>query len=423
MKTTHTPDTLTQASLAELTAFKGRPCLSLYEPTHRRHPENQQDPVRFGHLVKALETSLPQQMATEAKKALLAPFHALAEDRDFWNHTQDGLAVLSADGLFRVFMLQQPVAVVADSFHTKPLRQRLQSTERYQVLALGLHKVQLFEGDRHALDRVALAVGVPQMPVAELVDGYTGPPIGVSFDGGSDAGDTPVNPAHGGQNDDTTGDTDRFFRAVDRAVLDHHSRPSSLPLLLAALPEHHHRFREISHNPFLMATGLMVDPHGLTHETLVQRAWEVAAPQQKAQQAVLTDAYAAAAAQGLGRREPVAGCPCRRGGSGGDADDRGRSAGGWAHRPVHRAHRSRRSCESACGRCARRPGCAGRKHGRGCPCLASRSHAMQLRRGRELSTLIRRRSPRFTCIGLAPCRTPPLSRTAPNCPKPHRRTP
>jgi len=300
MKTTHTPDTLTQASLAELTAFKGRPCLSLYEPTHRRHPENQQDPVRFGHLVKALETSLPQQMATEAKKALLAPFHALAEDRDFWNHTQDGLAVLSADGLFRVFMLQQPVAVVADSFHTKPLRQRLQSTERYQVLALGLHKVQLFEGDRHALDPVALAVGVPQMPVAELVDGYTGPPIGVSFDGGSDAGDTPVNPAHGGQNDDTTGDTDRFFGAVDRAVLDHHSRPSSLPLLLAALPEHHHRFREISHNPFLMATGLMVDPHGLTHETLVQRAWEVAAPQLKAQQAVLTDAYAAAAAQGLG---------------------------------------------------------------------------------------------------------------------------
>jgi hypothetical protein len=303
MKTNHTPNTLTQASLVELAALKERPCLSLYQPTHRRHPENQQDPIRFGHLVKALETSLPQKMATEAKKALLAPFHALAEDRDFWNHTQDGLAVLSADGLFRVFMLQQPVAelaVVADSFHTKPLRQRLQSTERYQVLALGLHKVQLFEGDRHALDPVALAVGVPQMPAAELVDGYTGPPIGVSFDGGSDAGDTPVSPAHGGQNDDTAGDTDRFFRAVDRAVLDHHSRPSSLPLMLAALPEHHHRFREISHNPFLMATGLMADPHGLTHETLVQRAWEVAAPQQKAQQAVLTDAYAAAAAQGLG---------------------------------------------------------------------------------------------------------------------------
>ena len=32
--------------------------------------------------------------------------------------------------------------------------------------------------------------------------------------------------------------------------------------MLAALPEHHHLFREVSHNPFLMASGLMVDPQG-----------------------------------------------------------------------------------------------------------------------------------------------------------------
>jgi hypothetical protein len=297
------PDTLTQASLAELAAFKGRPCLSLYQPTHRRHPENQQDPIRFGHLVKALETSLPQELATEDKKALLAPFHTLAEDRDFWNHTQDGLAVLSATGLFRVFRLQQPVAelaVVADSFHTKPLRQRLQSTERYQVLALSLHKVQLFEGDRHALDPVTLAVGVPQTMAAGLVDERTELNTSVSSNDGGGVGNTAVHHGQGGKKDAIDSDADRFFRAVDRAVLEHHSRPSGLPLMLAALPEHHHRFREISHNPFLMATGLMVDPHGLTHDTLVQRAWEVAAPQQKAQQAVLTDAYAATAAQGLG---------------------------------------------------------------------------------------------------------------------------
>src|SRR3546814_5763577 len=47
-------------------------------------------------------------------------------------------------------------------------------------------------------------------------------------------------------------ETERFFRAVDRAVLEHHSRPGGLPLLLAALPEHHHLFRKISDNPQLM---------------------------------------------------------------------------------------------------------------------------------------------------------------------------
>jgi len=165
MKTTHTPDTLTQASLAEMAPLKGRPCLSLYQPTHRHHPENQQDQIRFRHLVKGLETSLRPHPAGDAVKALLEPFEALAQDHDFRNHTEDGLAVLSAPGLFRVFLLQRPVAelaVVADSLHTKPLRQWLQSTGRYQVLALSLNKVQ---GDRKALNAVALKDGVPQTTI------------------------------------------------------------------------------------------------------------------------------------------------------------------------------------------------------------------------------------------------------------------
>jgi len=34
MKSNYSSDTLTQASLAEVVAFQGRPCLSLYQPTH-----------------------------------------------------------------------------------------------------------------------------------------------------------------------------------------------------------------------------------------------------------------------------------------------------------------------------------------------------------------------------------------------------
>jgi Bacterial archaeo-eukaryotic release factor family 3 len=306
MNTTHTPDLLTQASLAEIASFQGRPCLSLYQPTHRRHPDNQQDPIRFRHLVKALETSLLQQHAVDAAKALVEPFEALAQDHDFWNHTLEGLVALGAPGLFRVFLLQRPVielAVVADSFHTKPLRQWLQSTGRYQVLALSLHKVQLFEGDRNALDAVALAAGVPQTMTAALGDEHTESHTTVSSHGGIGVGHSPMHDGQGGRKDEIDGDAERFFRAVDRAVLEHHSRPSGLPLMLAALPEHHHLFRQVSHNPFLMASGLMVDPQSLTHDAMRQRAWDVAAPQQQAQQGAWSDAYAVAAAKGLGSED------------------------------------------------------------------------------------------------------------------------
>jgi len=306
MKITHTPDTLTQASLAEMVSFKGRPCLSLYQPTHRCHPDNQQDPIRFRHLVKALETSLRQQHATDAVSALIEPFESVAHDKDFWNHTLDGLAVFGAPGLFRVFLLQRPLAelaVVADSFHTTPLRQCLQSSGRYQVLALSRTKVQLFEGDRNSLDAVSLAAGVPQTISAALGDERTEPHTTVSSYGGIGRGHTPMHHGHGGKKDEIDGDAERFFRAVDRAVLEHHSRPSGLPLMLAALPEHHHLFRAVSNNPFLMASGLMVDPQGVKHADLRERAWDVAAPQHDAQQAAWSDAYQAAAARGLGSED------------------------------------------------------------------------------------------------------------------------
>lgn len=51
-----------------------------------------------------------------AVQALVEPFEAVAQDHDFWNHTLDGLAVLGAPGLFRVFLLQRPVTGVAASF-------------------------------------------------------------------------------------------------------------------------------------------------------------------------------------------------------------------------------------------------------------------------------------------------------------------
>jgi len=144
---------------------------------------------------------------------------------------------------------------------------------------------------------------VPQTMTAALGDELTEPRSTVSSYGGIGGGHMAMHHGHGGKKDQIDGDAERFFRAVDRAVLEHHSRPSGLPLMLAALPEHHHLFRAVSHNPFLMADGLMADPQGLSPDDLRQRAWEVAAPQQAAQQAAWSDAYAAAAAKGLGSED------------------------------------------------------------------------------------------------------------------------
>ena len=63
--------------LKEISGIENGPCLSLYQPTHRRHPENQEDPIRFRNLVKDLEASLLQKYPAAEAKLLLEPFHAL----------------------------------------------------------------------------------------------------------------------------------------------------------------------------------------------------------------------------------------------------------------------------------------------------------------------------------------------------------
>ncbi|CAN5753527.1 hypothetical protein BH11MYX4_BH11MYX4_49710 [soil metagenome] len=294
---------LTKESLTELLAPRPGPFLSLYQPTHRQHPENRQDPIRFRNLVKELEGSLLQAYPTSDTRSLLKPFHALANDNDFWSHTLDGLAVLGAPDLFRVFRLPRPVTelvVVADSFHVKPLWQFLQSVDRYQVLGLSLNKIRLFEGDRDALEEVELAAGVPRTITDALGAELTEPHQTVASYGGVGGASHAMHHGHGGKSDETDIDADRFFRSIDQAVLEHHSRPTGLPLILAALPEHHHRFHGVSQNPFLLADGITVNPDAVTNDVLRKLAWQVVEPQYEARLAKLKDDFEQARATGRG---------------------------------------------------------------------------------------------------------------------------
>jgi hypothetical protein len=208
--------------------------------------------------------------------------------------------------MFRALRLPQTVAelvVVSDTFHVKPLRRFFQSADRYQVLGLSLDKVRLFEGNRRALDEVDLVPGVPRTMTEALGEELTEPHQTVASYGGAGGASTPARHGHGGKKDEVDIDADRFFRAIDRAVLEHHSRPSGLPLLLAALPEHHHRFHQVSHNPFLMAEGLTINPDALPIDELRKSAWQVFEPQYQARLATLADEFAVAKSKGLGSED------------------------------------------------------------------------------------------------------------------------
>jgi hypothetical protein len=298
---------LTIEQVTGLLADHEPPCISLYQPTHRFHPDNLQDPIRYRNLLAEMENSLRQKYPTREVRTLLEKFQALARDDHFWNHRTDGLAILSSPSKFQIFELQRTVpelVVVADSFHTKPLLRALQSADRYQILALNRHEAKLYEGNRYALDPVELT-NVPSTITEALGEELTEQHLTVASYGAgagraAGGGATPSVHAQGDKKDEVDIDRDRFFRAIDRAILEHHSRPSGLPLMLASLTEYHAPFRAVSHNPFLMADGIMMNPESLSLEQLRVEAWRIVEPFYLQRLATMVDDFQVARSRELG---------------------------------------------------------------------------------------------------------------------------
>ena len=302
---------ISRTGFAELLAAdRASPSVSIYMPMHRRFPEQAQNEVHFRNLLKQVEDAERRSDIPPPGEDVLGPLRALLDQREQWEHPQDGLAVFAAPGFFRTFKLPRGVTeqvVVADRFHIKPLLRMVQSADRYQVLALSRERIRLLEGNRDALEEVDLAPDVPQTieealgeQLTELqTQAYsygTGPAGGAggrrSMNAGPKTGG--IHHGQGSKKDEVDVDIERFFRTVDRAILEHHSKPSGLPLILAALSEHHAPFRRLSHNRQLLEDGIEGNPDALTDDELRERAWRCMEPVYLKRLDLLTERYGAA---------------------------------------------------------------------------------------------------------------------------------
>jgi hypothetical protein len=293
----------TKELIQELLSADQAPCLSLYMPTHQNHPENLQDIILFKNLVRQMEESLMQKYSSGEVQKHLDPLKTLVDNNDIWYHTLDGLAVFSAEGIFEVIRLNKSVeelAIVADSFHTKPLRQYLQSVDHFHVLGLTLHDIRLFEGNRHSLTEVELTADTPKTITEALGDELTDKHSTIASYGGVGGESTSMHHGHGGYKEESEKDAERFFRVVANAIYEHFSKPSGWPLILAALPEHHNLFQKVSKNPLLFPKGIAINPSSVSPDQLAKMAWEIMEPEYNLKLDSLVERFEQARANGKG---------------------------------------------------------------------------------------------------------------------------
>ncbi|NLJ41653.1 MAG: hypothetical protein GX352_08610 [Clostridiales bacterium] len=260
----------------EIIHERGDTCITLYQPTFRHRPENQQDIIRFKNLVRRIQNSLLQKHSASETDLLLKPFKDMAQDRAFWNNAKDGLAILSNKNRTVVYRLNTPVkelAVVSDSFHIKPLLRKFQSADRYHLLGINRKKFVLYEGDRYGFEEIKLGDDIPTTIEEVLGDRYTEPHLNPGAYGG--VGAAPMFHGHGGRKEEVEKDTEKFFRYVDKLVLDKFSNVDQIPLILVALEEHHGLFRSLSNNQYLIDKGIRRNYETLTDEEIKDEAWKV----------------------------------------------------------------------------------------------------------------------------------------------------
>jgi hypothetical protein len=141
--------------LARLRKQRPYPAVSVLMPTHRREPDNAQDPVRLRNLVAEAKEQLQADPAvTRDTRIDVVQQLDLALSEVDLVHSEDGLVVFAAQGEHQVWTLGRSVperVVLSDTFLTRNLVSAQAAEQPFWVLAVSSDRVTLWSG---SADRV-----------------------------------------------------------------------------------------------------------------------------------------------------------------------------------------------------------------------------------------------------------------------------
>lgn len=276
-------DVLSRADVKALSEKRGGLHVSLYAPTHRAGPETQQDPIRLKNLVREAEERLiAGGLRAPDARELLRPAEQLVQDRLFWRHQSDGLAIFLSAETSRHYRLPlgfEELMVVADHFHIKPLLPLLSGDGRFYVLAISQNEVRLMQSTRYSVDEVELE-GVPTSLARALR--FDDPERRLQFHTatrtpGGKGDRSAMFHGHGVGVNDAKTDILRYFHKVDAGLSDLLGN-EQVPLVLAGVDYLLPIYHEANTYPHLVDEGIAGNPEEISVKELHQQACNIMQP-------------------------------------------------------------------------------------------------------------------------------------------------
>lgn len=243
--------------------------LSIYMPTHRTAPENEQDPIRFKNIIKELESK-----GLDEKH--LKRLRSLENDQDFWIYNLEGLAILMNQDNMEIYRLPRAFKehiYLGERFYLKPLIRNFQSDDRYYALGLTRKSFRLYSGNRYGFEEVEIddEDRLLKNVLGDVKEGGSVNVVSQGKAGGNYHG-------HGARSEEIKVDTKRFFNYVDDYVADNYTNKYKIPLILIALPEHQSTFRQNSQNQYLLDKGVEKSPDSIKPNELKESLWNALEP-------------------------------------------------------------------------------------------------------------------------------------------------
>lgn len=231
------------------------PRVSIYLPTHRTAPDNQNDPIQFKNLAQQAERMLTERFPRRDWQPLIENLQRMHQDDGvFWSHTLDGMAVFAICDVLQIFHLQyrpESRVVVSKDFHLAPLLAFLERYDEAILADLSKDRLSLLSVNRYSREPFESELVLESF--AELFDDFgVDANLNVGTYGGKDAGSYH---GHRARPEEVEKDRKKYFRYLDQAFTEL-NRTDKRPILLAGTRENLQAFRDLAKGRFYLETQL-----------------------------------------------------------------------------------------------------------------------------------------------------------------------
>lgn len=153
---------ISEQEFEKLSQKKNDLCISIFFPTQRGGKDVLEGKNQLSLKSKWQEVKKKLEkdgVPSEKIAKIEAPFSELINNKEFWRHQSDGLAVFATEDFFEKYTLPinfETFHYISKEFYLKPLTPMFSGDARFYLLSLQMDKVELFEATRYSIGKVEI---------------------------------------------------------------------------------------------------------------------------------------------------------------------------------------------------------------------------------------------------------------------------